>query len=1783
MGRACVALRRAVRVFLSIAVLVASLPVGAGGPGPGIQAIVGVFAGPSPFTPEVDGLLYIGFMIEYESHPIRVSVTGPGLSLVLAERTVEPQVGYTLAWNGRNGSGDIVGSGTYTVHLDLLDDAAWSTSTTFVVARRPGPRVSLSTTRPRRMPVLARVPCVPGSRAACFEVTGPDPRKGGSVGAWRQVVQALDADGNYVAYVYADASTPGATTIRCSYLFAYGESLTGPAASFDYLPPPPPPVIASTLPVRVFRPEVDVSGTVAAGLDVLVFHDGRQVAEITPGGTSWTCRVKLAEGYNHIVAVSRDSEGCPSDPSSPVATIYDPLGKYAGDLDPKTALSTLGGLYASGYMNDPVNTATGAFVHQARDLYLSGPLPMAWTRTYNSLDPYPDPLGNGWRSSFSWAVRAEDGGTLVVVRPDGRRDNYHPAGDGTLTPPLGVFDTLERTAAGYRLLIVSGELGDAGGPGGAGGFSLLFGPSGQLGSIEDASGRRLTLTYEDAPAAWTLARLASVRDKGGRGLNFTYDERGLLVRVADTAGRSVTYEHDGAGNLTAVTSVFGEATRYDYSERDQMTAITAPDGTVILSNSYDGQYRVIRQADAAGRVTSFVYDPTRQTTTVTAPDGRIVVDRYDEHFRLLARTEPDGGTVSFAYGQRGTRDRITFPDGRSATLTHDGQGNLTGLTDRTGVDWALSYRGSSLTGLTDPDGGAWSFGYDPAGRLTERVDPLGGRTAYEYDAGGNLVAIGSALGEVTRLEYGSSGQVVAVRDSLGFVAAYTYDGLGLPATVTDARGGVTKLDYDEAGRLVRLEDALGGVTTRAYNWRGQVVAETYPNGYGLTSTYGPDGTLAAITDSLGWTRSYIRDALGNVLVYRDALGRETTYTYDAAGRLASETDPSGATTRFGYDGAGNLAAVTGPSGYRETFAYDAAGRLLERTNPVGGRNIYEYDSRGNLVAFTDAHGLTTLTLFDALNRPVQVTSPSGATTETEYDALGRATRYRDEAGGERRYAYDGRGNVVSATDPLGGVTGYEYGPGGDRIAVVNPAGDRWTYAWDLLGRLVSQADPLGNTTSFIYDSRGNLTASQDPLGFVRTYEYDPSGLLVAESEPAGDALGRVGAATATSGVTRYQRDAVGQVTAITDSRGAVTRFTYDPRGLLASRIDPLGRRTTFAYSPEGWLTGATYPDGTTIERAYDPAGWLTGVTYPDGSERAYNYDQAGLLLSISDGLGTISYDYDDLFRPAAVTGVLGDTVGYRWDAQGRLTSLVYPDGRSATYDYDLLGRLAAVHDWAGQTTSYGYDLAGRPAGVTHPGGLETSYDYDAAGRLTGLAHLAPDGKTVASYAYSFDARGQITTIAELGGRMTTYTYDPSGRLIEAVESGGTSGSSESVESAAAVESAERAESVEATGSDARVLHAWRYVYDQAGNVLTIAETEQRPGEAPATTVTGLEYDLASQLIRAVTLDPDGDTEETAYSFDARGNLVKEERPLPDADSAQMSPATASIARSSAGGASDQGAGKGGGTGNGQGNGSGGGGGNGNGGGSGGGNGNQPGHGRPADPGANGKRKAVTAYRYDFDGRLLEVIQGDGTETGIARYVRFTYDAAGNKLALDAWAKAPGNGNHYGWDKNWKEGKSGQGVDPQGQGEGRAAQGKSGNSSSGGKPAKDPVRELSLSLRYVMNPLARSPEALTVTDGLDQTTTYLYGLGRLAAYDSAGAPAYFLTDHAGSVRQMSTPGGSVLERYSYSPYGVPLGGDLDPGARLATGNLFGFTGAEHTRPSLWLTWGPEPTPPTWPAS
>ena len=87
--------------------------------------------------------------------------------------------------------------------------------------------------------------------------------------------------------------------------------------------------------------------------------------------------------------------------------------------------------------------------------------------------------------------------------------------------------------------------------------------------------------------------------------------------------------------------------------------------------------------------------------------------------------------------------------------------------------------------------------------------------------------------------------------------------------------------------------------------------------------------------------------------------------------------------------------------------------------------------------------------------------------------------------------------------------------------------------------------------------------------------------------------------------------------------------------------------------------------------------------------------------------------------------------------------------------------------------------------------------------------------------------------------------------------------------------------------------------------------------------------------------------------------------------------------------------------------------------------------------------------------------------------------------------------------------------------------------------------------YVLDPAAGLTQVLQQTTG-GQTTSYLYGADLLAQYDS-GTWAYHVNDGLGSVRQLADPMGQVVQGYSFSPFGVPLG--------ASGGEPYGFTGEQ----------------------
>jgi len=95
--------------------------------------------------------------------------------------------------------------------------------------------------------------------------------------------------------------------------------------------------------------------------------------------------------------------------------------------------------------------------------------------------------------------------------------------------------------------------------------------------------------------------------------------------------------------------------------------------------------------------------------------------------------------------------------------------------------------------------------------------------------------------------------------------------------------------------------------------------------------------------------------------------------------------------------------------------------------------------------------------------------------------------------------------------------------------------------------------------------------------------------------------------------------------------------------------------------------------------------------------------------------------------------------------------------------------------------------------------------------------------------------------------------------------------------------------------------------------------------------------------------------------------------------------------------------------------------------------------------------------------------------------------------------------------------------------------------------------------YVLDPAAGLTQVLQETTA-GQPQSYLYGhdgstaltTGLLAQYDS-GTWAYHVNDGLGSVRQLADPMGQVVQGYSFSPFGVPLG--------ESGGEPYGFTGEQ----------------------
>ncbi|MCA9661467.1 MAG: hypothetical protein KC486_24215, partial [Myxococcales bacterium] len=244
--------------------------------------------------------------------------------------------------------------------------------------------------------------------------------------------------------------------------------------------------------------------------------------------------------------------------------------------------------------------------------------------------------------------------------------------------------------------------------------------------------------------------------------------------------------------------------------------------------------------------------------------------------------------------------------------------------------------------------------------------------------------------------------------------------------------------------------------------------------------------------------------------------------------------------------------------------------------------------------------------------------------------------------------------------------------------------------------------------------------------------------------------------------------------------GTLVDLDYDDRGrLLAVRQGPrrLGlrwERRAFADGLDDRVVALTLPDpdgpGDLVHTRYryDDRGDLIAVVDALGNHLRLAYDAHRLVReTLPDGRAfTFAYDGPGALarclRTAGPDGVFSRAFVY--DPLRRRTVIESGDEAVTIVDADGYGRVRAVTDSLGARWRYAHDDLGRRTRERDPAGGETRYTYDALG-CRAAAHLA-DGST---WSFEHDSQGRrVAAIDGAGGRWR-WSYDPQGRLIEATD------------------------------------------------------------------------------------------------------------------------------------------------------------------------------------------------------------------------------------------------------------------------------------------------------------------------------------------------------------------------------------------------------------------------------
>lgn len=1046
------------------------------------------------------------------------------------------------------------------------------------------------------------------------------------------------------------------------------------------------------------------------------------------------------------------------------------------------APAVVGKSTTSGYVNDPVNVATGNFIEEETDMAFSGAVSAcSVTRMYNSVAVFGQHavsgvFGAGWSSNIESRVQL-NAENAVWTMADGREVTFDRMirEDGThgyarapreawwleelpLTQLMGEEGSIADPSMRYILHTTGYEASSLLRISDNSGTQHIFSLTGVYLGMSAGAGTAVAYLRDEE------GRVNSIVHQRGARIDVEYIEGGLVGAIHSSRGQSVRYEYVTLDGRTHLCAVHGDAgtRRYEHDAAGLIHRVVASTGTVEVTNYYDPAGRITEQDTEYGRRVRYRYLPNGITDVANEDASYTNLWISDQYARLTAIVDAEGGRSSYAYDDFGNRVSVVDRDGSRTTRYSDERGRIIREVTDEGAETLFAYDehdrvvSVAMSAIeTDPRARRAArlarrarLEAEAQGRTLDEttsgqesaqspaVSPMTTVT-YEYanDFERNPSSMTDGNGHVTRFEW-ADGLLQRVVSPEGVTVSLEYDECGLLTGIRNAEQQLTRCEYSAAGHLVKVVSALGYETKFTYDSAGHMVCRQDPDGSRWRFEYATGGRLVASVDPAG---------------------ARTEYEYGPSGDIVAMVDPLGRRMERSFDTNGNIDRITLPGGAQFSYAYDGLMRLVRTIDPAGGVWTREYDAASTLTALIDPTGVSVRTSVDSSRKTI-TTNDGVDRVRISCDHLGRPVRTEvlSEDSGPQVSAdaddptvstmvYDGAGNPVQVLDAEGGLSCYGYNGSNQMVRMISPAGRVTEYSYDACGRLAATYEAAGtaeqSVTRYEYDADSRLIRQVYGDGSEARVRYDACGrvLSITGSGVASpvfytwDSCGRVKSIRDNKWGTRsFTYDAASQVVAVTNGAGGVTHYRYDEAGNVTSVMDPAGRITSYEYDLMGNVLAVTNPLGVRTTSTYDAAGRLLTSTDGNGAVHSFGYDRDGVPCSHSVN-GSLLYRMErDSARRTMTTY---DHAGV--DAFG--TPVVTVES------YDRLGRLVR------QRREFGAQIpeSFRTAYMDETGGYELSYAYDADGLRTEFVH------PLGSSAYAYDAAGRMVKQTDI----TTYRMD----------------------------------------------------------------------------------------------------------------------------------------------------------------------------------------------------------------------------------------------------------------------------------------------------------------------------------------------------------------------------------------------------------------------------------------